>query len=145
MIWTFLNLYKKRMMLSEADTYVKRCHIGHSCSILCLDVSFFILYAVSDPGLWTPPVTARPLKGGAIEVKIGHSPSDFNLTQFQVTLVKRSFDQYKAFETTFYTEPVSLLIRMLRCIQTRFTRSTNFIYVSKSIGNFVYALPSSHQ
>ncbi|KAK3792616.1 hypothetical protein RRG08_035950 [Elysia crispata] len=59
----------------------------------------------TDPGLWTPPVTARPIEGGAIEVKIGHSPSDFNLTQFKVTLVKRSFDQYKAFETTFYTEP----------------------------------------
>ena len=75
---------------------------------------FFIFYADTDPGEWIPPVTARPIEGGAIEVKIGHSPSRFNLTQFKVMLVKRSFDENNAFKTTFYREPVSLLVRMLK-------------------------------
>ncbi|KAK3792622.1 hypothetical protein RRG08_035955 [Elysia crispata] len=59
----------------------------------------------TDPGEWIPPVTARPIEGGAIEVKIGHSPSRFNLTQFKVMLVKRSFDENNTFKTTFYKEP----------------------------------------
>ncbi|KAK3700629.1 hypothetical protein RRG08_032429 [Elysia crispata] len=60
----------------------------------------------TDPGQWIPPVRARPIEEGAIAVKIGHSPPELNLTQFKVMLVKRSSDEYSAFRTTFYTEPI---------------------------------------
>ncbi|KAK3700623.1 hypothetical protein RRG08_032424 [Elysia crispata] len=63
------------------------------------------IHQYSDPGLWIPPVRARVLEGGTIEVKITHSPSRFNLTQFKVMLVKRSLDVNNAFRTVLYAAP----------------------------------------
>ena len=61
------------------------------------------------------------LKEGAIDVKIGHSPSRFNLTQFKVSLMKRTPFEYSTFKTLFYTEPVSLIVGMLKSRQMRLT------------------------
>ena len=90
---------------------------------------FVLFYANLDPGQWIPPVRARPIEEGAIAVKIGHSPPELNLTQFKVMLVKRSSDEYSAFRTTFYTEPVSLLVKILKSRKTRFTGSKSIVYI----------------
>ena len=75
--------------------------------------SLVFFYEPLDPGKWIPPLNTRVLKEGAIEVKIGHSPSRFNFTQFKVMLIKGTSFEKSAFKTIFYTEPVSLTVGML--------------------------------
>ncbi|KAK3736240.1 hypothetical protein RRG08_066800 [Elysia crispata] len=77
-------------------------HCRNSCGSVATD---WIEVSVDDPGKWIPPWNTRVLKGGAIEVKIGHSPSRFNLTQFKVSLMKGTSFEKSAFKTIFYTEP----------------------------------------
>ncbi|RUS81270.1 hypothetical protein EGW08_010974 [Elysia chlorotica] len=57
-----------------------------------------------NPGDWVPSLSASVLNEGAIQVKIGHSPYKFNLTEFEVMLVKRSFDDLNAFKTNIYSQ-----------------------------------------
>ncbi|KAK3750040.1 hypothetical protein RRG08_027363 [Elysia crispata] len=59
----------------------------------------------SDPANWVPSVSPRIRMESTIEVKISHSPSSFNLTQFTVILLKRNFDDRNQFKTVYYTEP----------------------------------------
>ena len=75
--------------------------------------SLVFFYEPLVPGKWIPTWNTRMLKEGAIEVKIGHSPSRFNLTQFKVMLMKGTSFEKSAFKTIFYTEPVSLIVGIL--------------------------------
>ncbi|RUS78953.1 hypothetical protein EGW08_013294, partial [Elysia chlorotica] len=59
----------------------------------------------SNPADWKPSVSYHVLKEGAIQVKIGHSPPQFNFTKFEVMLVKSSFNLVNAFKTLFYIKP----------------------------------------
>ncbi|KAK3797892.1 hypothetical protein RRG08_052491, partial [Elysia crispata] len=77
-------------------------HCKNSCGRVATD---WMEMSVDVPGKWIPPLNTRVLKEGAIEVKIGHSPSRFNLTQFAVILKKRAFSENNAFQTISYTEP----------------------------------------
>ena len=97
-------------MKVESNTYVEECHIGNSCCSLCLKICFSTFFADSDPANWVPSVSPRIRMESTIEVKISHSPSSFNLTQFTVILLKRNFDDRNQFKTVYYTEPVSLIV-----------------------------------
>ncbi|KAK3700622.1 hypothetical protein RRG08_032423 [Elysia crispata] len=78
---------------------------GQQCNSCGRVVSDWIKVTVADPGEWTPPWSTRVLKEGAIEVTIGHSPPRFNLTQFNVYLLRRSLYENSAFKTISYTQP----------------------------------------
>ncbi|GFR63051.1 interleukin-17 receptor D, partial [Elysia marginata] len=58
-----------------------------------------------NPWKWTPSLSLKVLNNGTLQVKISHSPRVFNLTQFQVQLVKYSYDQRNAFRAVYYTQP----------------------------------------
>ena len=100
--------------------------MGNPCCSLCLKCSFVTFYETLDPGEWTPPWSTRVLKEGAIEVTIGHSPPRFNLTQFNVYLLRRSLYENSAFKTISYTQPVSFSFTMLKRRTIRFTHSLIF-------------------
>ena len=91
-----------------------------NCS-LCLDISFFTFCADTEPGKWKPPLNESVLKEGAIELWIHHAPSHFNLTEFDVILLKRSHSRFKAFKRTTYIAPVSLIVRILKSRQISVT------------------------
>ncbi|KAK3770397.1 hypothetical protein RRG08_005100 [Elysia crispata] len=61
----------------------------------------------TEPGKWRPLLSLNKsvLKEGAIELWIHHAPSHFNLTEFDVILLKRSHSRYKAFKKTTYIAP----------------------------------------
>ena len=89
--------------------------MGNHCCSLCLKISFVTFYETLDPGRWIPPWSTRVIKEkGAIEVKIGHSPPRFNLTQFKLYLFKRDFYENMDVTAISYTEPVSFIFTILK-------------------------------
>lgn len=59
----------------------------------------------NNPGRWTPSLCVDVLTNGTLQVKIGRSPERFNLTQFEVQLVKYRHDRFNAFRTVNFTMP----------------------------------------
>ena len=69
--------------------------------------SHLTLFTDRDPGDWTPSLSANVESPGTIRVTVGHSPSQFNLTQFHVMLFKRSHHTDLMYMHQNYTAPVS--------------------------------------
>lgn len=61
----------------------------------------------NNPGKWVPSVSISNLKNSSVEIKIGSSPAKFNLTLFEVQLVKYSHDQSNAFKKVNFTLPTN--------------------------------------
>ncbi|KAK3700618.1 hypothetical protein RRG08_032419 [Elysia crispata] len=80
---------------------------GRYCANSCQRIATeWIMVPVTDPGRWIPPWSTRVIKEkGAIEVKIGHSPPRFNLTQFKLYLFKRDFYEKMDVTAISYREP----------------------------------------
>ncbi|GFS18640.1 interleukin-17 receptor A-like [Elysia marginata] len=62
----------------------------------------------SNPGEWIPSLSTKVLSNGTLQVGIGPSPPVFNLTEFEVQLVKYSDDENNAYRTAYHTQPPGL-------------------------------------